>query len=251
MTATAKDIISPRLGSDGDLQPPILAYPVKAATRINGGSIVATDTSGRAVPASADASLRVRGRARVAADNTAVGAADGDVTVEIEAGCFFYTNGDSITAADIGKMLYAIDDQTVAKSSSGGTRPKVGELIQMPDSGSGKVAVLVGMPTLYPKSLGAGVALTDTATQTIQITGGNWRTIPTLGQGGTLTVGTTGAVAGDELTITRTSTDAQTYAIVNGGTGAGTLVTMPNSKINFADIQFDGTNWALKRTGAQ
>jgi hypothetical protein len=95
----------------------------------------------------------------------------------------------------------------------------------------------------------AGTALTDTSTQTIQYSEGSWRQLPTLGQGGTLTLGTTGAVAGNQITITRTSTSANTYAIVNGGGGAGTLLTMPVSKICTAMFQFDGTNWALRQMG--
>ncbi len=97
----------------------------------------------------------------------------------------------------------------------------------------------------------AGTNLTDTATQTIQITAGTWRKLPTLGQGGTLTLGTTGAVAGDQIEITRSDTSAFTYAIVNGGAGAGTLYTMAVSKIGCAKFQFDGTNWALRSFGVQ
>lgn len=95
----------------------------------------------------------------------------------------------------------------------------------------------------------AGTDLTDTATQTIQSSQGDWRKLPVLGQGGTLTLGTTAAVAGDQITITRTDVSAFTYAIVNGGAGAGTLLTMPVSKICSAKFQFDGTNWALRDLG--
>ncbi len=97
----------------------------------------------------------------------------------------------------------------------------------------------------------AGTTLTDTSTQTIQVTEGSWRKLPVLGQGGTLTLGVTGAVAGDHITITRSSVSANTYAIVNGGTGAGTLYTMAVSKIGCATFQFDGTDWALKTFGVQ
>lgn len=102
-----------------------------------------------------------------------------------------------------------------------------------------------------PNRAAAGANLTDTATQTIQITGGTWRKLPTLGQGGTLTLGTVGAVAGDQIEITRTDTSAFTYAVVNGGTGAGTLLTFPASKIGSAKFQFDGTDWALRSVGYQ
>lgn len=102
-----------------------------------------------------------------------------------------------------------------------------------------------------PNRAAAGSNLTDASSQTLSTPGTGWRVIPTLSQNGALTLGTTGAVAGDQLTITRTSTSAFTYAIVNGGGGGGTLVTMPASKQNFALIQFDGTNWALRQCGTQ
>ncbi len=97
----------------------------------------------------------------------------------------------------------------------------------------------------------AGTTLTDTASQTMLVSAGYWRKLPTLGQGGSLTVSTTGAVAGDQVTITRTDTSAFTYAIINGGAGAGTLFTMPASKIAWVKVQFDGTNWALREFGQQ
>jgi hypothetical protein len=96
-----------------------------------------------------------------------------------------------------------------------------------------------------------GTALTDTATTTIQRVGrrSHYLLAGTMSQGETITLGTTGALAGDVITITRTSTSAQTAAIVNGGAGAGTLFTMPASKVNFVDARFDGTNWILYRAG--
>ncbi len=97
----------------------------------------------------------------------------------------------------------------------------------------------------------AGTALLDAASQTIAITAGTWRKISTLSQGGSLTLATTGAVAGDQIEITRLSTDAQTYAVVNGGGGAGTLLTFPSAKIGSAKFQYDGTNWALRSVGYQ
>lgn len=98
----------------------------------------------------------------------------------------------------------------------------------------------------------AGTALGDTS-PTIVLSAGKWRTLPaaTLTTNRTVTLGTTGAVAGDQFTITRLDATANTLAIVNGGAGAGTLVTLPASKVNFAVCQFDGTNWALRQVGTQ
>lgn len=96
----------------------------------------------------------------------------------------------------------------------------------------------------------AGANLGD-ADATIQIGAGTWRKLPasTLSANRNLTLGTTGAVAGDQITITRLDATANTFAIINGGAGAGTLFTMPASKVNFVVCQFDGTNWFLRQMG--
>jgi hypothetical protein len=99
----------------------------------------------------------------------------------------------------------------------------------------------------------AGTALTDTATTTVQRAAKrtSFLLAGTMSQGETITLGTTGALIGDVVRIIRTSTSAQTAAIVNGGGGAGTLVTLPVSVINFAEARFDGTNWLFQMCGAQ
>lgn len=96
-----------------------------------------------------------------------------------------------------------------------------------------------------------GTNLTD-ASVTIQVTQGPWRALPaaTLSANRSITLGTTGAFAGDKITITRLDVTAFTLAIVNGGVGAGTLITYPVSKLGSGIFQFDGTNWALKTLGS-
>lgn len=97
----------------------------------------------------------------------------------------------------------------------------------------------------------AGTALTD-ASATIHVTGGKWRRLPasTLSANRTLTLGTTNARAGYRLLITRLDVGAYTYAIANGGSGAGTLLTMPVSSRYWAEFYFDGTDWLLRAGGA-
>lgn len=97
----------------------------------------------------------------------------------------------------------------------------------------------------------AGAALTDTATQSIQVSGGYWRKLGTISQAGVLTLLATGAVAGDQIVITRTdATSAFTYTIKSGPANS-TLFVMPASKIAYARLQFDGTDWFLKTFGQQ
>lgn len=97
-----------------------------------------------------------------------------------------------------------------------------------------------------------GTNLTD-ANATIYVTGSRWRVMPaaTLSASRTITLGTTGAALNDQICITRLDATANTMPIVNGGAGAGTLVTLPASKVNFVVCQFDGTNWALRQVGTQ
>lgn len=97
-----------------------------------------------------------------------------------------------------------------------------------------------------------GADLTDAAV-TITIAQGRWRVLPAaiLSANRIITLGTTGAAAGDRIEITRLDAGAFTLAFVNGGAGAGTLVTLPVSKVNFARFYFDGTNWLLMAVGTQ
>jgi hypothetical protein len=98
------------------------------------------------------------------------------------------------------------------------------------------------------QQLGANLTNADA---TLYASGKRWRILPaaTLTANHVATLSTTGAAAGDELTITRLDVTANTYAVVNGGAGAGTLITMPVSVRYFADFYFDGTNWRLMRAG--
>jgi hypothetical protein len=94
----------------------------------------------------------------------------------------------------------------------------------------------------------AGTTLTDTSTQSMLVSAGYWRKLPTLGQNGALSISATGAVAGDQVTITRTDTSAFTYTIKDLASTA-TLITLPASKMGWAKLQFDGTNFALREFG--
>lgn len=97
-----------------------------------------------------------------------------------------------------------------------------------------------------------GANLTD-ADAALILSGGAWRVLPatTLTADRTLTINTTGAVAGSQMTITRLDATAHQLIIVNGGGGAGTLFTMANSKLGWVKLQYDGTNWAVREFGVQ
>lgn len=87
---------------------------------------------------------------------------------------------------------------------------------------------------------------------TILIGGGRWRVLPvaTLTANATLTLGTANARAGHTIEITRLDLTAYTYAIANGGPGAGTLVTFPVSAGAYFKASFNGTNWVKREAHA-
>lgn len=142
MTALAADRILRRSGSSA-VSMKLKSLPVAASTTIYGGSLVAINHSGYLVPASADPLLFVVGVALAAADNSA-GAA-GAISCAIERGVFSLNNSSStsaLTDADIGRVCYAADDNTVARITAIGTLPPVGKVMGLDGS---DVLVEVGL----------------------------------------------------------------------------------------------------------
>lgn len=120
MAATA-NIDTPERGGK------IINLPVKAATTIYAGTLVAVDADGYARPAADAANLKVIGRADTYADNS--GGAAGDVTVNVRRGIFKFANSASaaVDANDRGKACYVEDDQTVAET--GGTNSIIAGIV--------------------------------------------------------------------------------------------------------------------------
>ena len=111
-------------------------FPVAAAVLVFAGALAALNNDGDLVPASADPTLKVVGRAEEAADNR-LGAA-GDIECEVRRGVFCYANSadaDEITRADINSPAYAVDDETLAKTDGSGTRPAAGIIMDVDDLG--------------------------------------------------------------------------------------------------------------------
>lgn len=114
----------------------VFSYDMAAAVKIYGGSLVVIDASGNAKPAVTGTALRVAGRAKFQYDNSS-GAA-GDVKCEVEEGTYRWNNsasGDLITKADIGKLCYIVDDQTVAKTDNSAARSIAGFIRAVDDIG--------------------------------------------------------------------------------------------------------------------
>ena len=115
--------------------PEAMALPVAAATTIYQGSMVALNAAGYAVPASADSALRVIGRAEQKVVNA--GSA-GDEKVLVKRGVFRFANSGTtgeVTAADIGKPCYVVDDETVSRISAAGARPAAGRVFDVSSAG--------------------------------------------------------------------------------------------------------------------
>jgi hypothetical protein len=135
MTALAQE----RLTKFGGLAPSRGSYPIAANTRVFKGSVVALDSSGRAIPGTTIASGAVVcvGKNSSTIDNrtgSALGGAAAAADVEVEFGVYYFANGDSIAATDVGKVAYLVDDQTVAKGSNSGARVPAGVIVEYVDA---------------------------------------------------------------------------------------------------------------------
>jgi hypothetical protein len=129
MTAAAANADTPRYGVEAVVRK-LMELPVAASTHIYQGTIVCLNLSGYLVPASADPSLTVVGVAQEEADNSAGSA--GALECPVERGAFYLTNSAStaaISEADIGRIVYAVDDLTVSRTNVAGTYPAVGKVV--------------------------------------------------------------------------------------------------------------------------
>lgn len=117
---------------DGEL----VSLPVAAAKKIFAGALVAADASGYVTPGAVATTLTYLGRAEALADNSA--GANGAISVLVRRKkAFKFANfaTDLVTQADLGKVCYIVDDQTVAKTSATSTRSAAGKVIAVDTDG--------------------------------------------------------------------------------------------------------------------
>ena len=110
--------------------------PLAAAVKVWKGGILMRNAAGFVTKAAPAAGCIGLGRAEATADNGA-GLA-GAVSVEYRAGVFGFANSggpDAIARADIGKLCYIVDDQTVAKTNGTATRSPAG-IVDSIDAGT-------------------------------------------------------------------------------------------------------------------
>jgi len=240
------------LGSVLDVQD----YPVGATTTISQGSLVALNAAGYAVPASTAATQFAVGRAKSTVVNAG---ANGAKTIAVETGTFKWGNsaaGDAIAQAEVGDFCWIVDDQTVAKTNGSSTRSRAGRITSVDAGGvwvttnfsvPQDVVTLTGDERLTTKVVGfksAVIAFVANAA-TITAAQGGFRFIDATAGNSTVTLSTSGAVAGDVIHITSGTAGAHTVALTCAGAGTPTLMTMTGSKKAGAVIGFDGTNWRL------
>lgn len=114
------------------------AFGVKAATTIFAGAMVFLDGDDNAVPgrsgAAADSALVSVGIAEETVTGSAV---DGEVKVPTKTGVFLIKNSDvdPVTLDRIGDATYAVDDESVGRTTGGGIRPVVGTVFDLDASG--------------------------------------------------------------------------------------------------------------------
>lgn len=138
-----------------DRRGPIIAYDygvMANQTILQGALVVLASGFARAARTGADATeagnMQCVG---VAYEGGAVGSAtNGEVRIEVVSGEFPFANsaaGDAITVADIGKAVFVVDDQTVAKTSATNTRAIAGRVTGI--DADGTVWVRVGPGLAY------------------------------------------------------------------------------------------------------
>ncbi|WP_323005435.1 hypothetical protein [Pseudorhodobacter sp.] len=129
MSALTKDRNTPK--RDGDFK----VDGVAASTRIFTGALLMRNAAGFLVKGATATGCTGVGRAEEAVDNT--GGANGAAQVKYRPGIFLFANlgADLIDQADMGKLCYIVNDQTVAASDGTGTRSPAGFVEALDDWG--------------------------------------------------------------------------------------------------------------------
>lgn len=130
MVALAQDRNTPRHSGEQ------LAGAVAASTLIYAGALVMRNAAGYVIEGQTATGLVGVGRAEERIDNSA--GSNGDLTLTYRPGTFRFANSassDEITIAEIGEVVYAVDDQTVAKTDDSEARSPAGIVIDVDAQG--------------------------------------------------------------------------------------------------------------------
>jgi hypothetical protein len=163
MTAATQDIKTPKLGTEEIPPPTLLGLPVETNTQIFGGTMVASNAAGNAVPAKISTALIVWGRCERGINNlntnTPYGAA-GAQNVTVRPGAYYWASDGSVTAGMVGQPVFALDDETVT------TNPAVaGATYWLPYAGTvqppgvGEAGIFLASNTKIPVLVGEAPSL--------------------------------------------------------------------------------------------
>jgi hypothetical protein len=114
----------------------LISVPVATNVVIFGGALVAANATGFAVPGAVAATLTYLGRAEGYVNNNP--GANGAKTVLVrrrKAFKFKNHGADLVVQADLGKVCYIVDDETVAKTNGGATRSAAGTVLGIDTDG--------------------------------------------------------------------------------------------------------------------
>lgn len=109
----------------------LVAMPVVAGAKIFKGALVKVKANGYLDKQSAEAGAVHAGVAYEACDNT--DGASGALSCRVETGRAFYMNGVGFSQADLGKKVYASDDNTIS-TTQGTNECLVGKIIEFVSS---------------------------------------------------------------------------------------------------------------------
>lgn len=154
--ALSSDVKTTRYGVGGNAHQPI-NKPLGASVTVYRGSVAVTDALGNIKNASSlSGSEIVWGLIANAGPGTADtgpgitnGGSSGAVTVEIDTGSFYLANGgntttDVLTEANVGQVVYLVNETSVAATNGGSSRPIAGTLLNVDASQPGGFAVKLG-----------------------------------------------------------------------------------------------------------
>lgn len=218
-------------------------FPLAAVAVYQGGAAVIDTSTGYVTKGAASTTLKAIGTFAESVDNSAGSAGDKSVNVKLshEVVTYRFVNGsagNAIAATDIGKLCYFLDDQTVSIIAAAHS---VAGIVWDVDTTKG-VAVELLAPVAEPLTTGATLAFTA-ADCAIDAPGNRKHyKIPTSAANSTVSLGTTGAVRGDQITFTADGTaNGHTVTYRDGSTAISAAATA--SKRHTAICTFDGTVW--------
>jgi len=125
----------------------VVPLGLKASATVYPGCIVATDATGFAVNGATSATLKVWGilKAPASAGSPITNSgASGSIVIEVQQGVFGFDNAgaDPVTIADIGALVYLVDNVTIARTSNSSARSVAGEMMGL--DANGQVYVRLG-----------------------------------------------------------------------------------------------------------